>query len=144
MREFISPEIKSYTSEEILEMIGPAETQYAQTVTGSLPEDTFCRYDMWSFSAEGGTNITATGTPASTLDIGLWAVDYSDFDPEIFFVDSNGPGGPETGSGVIPSTGTWGIAVITDDGSGSYTLTVSSDRPLSTLTLVTDNESCPD
>ena len=42
MRDYISPEIKSYTSEEILELIGPAETQYTLTLglqgaVGALP-----------------------------------------------------------------------------------------------------------
>ena len=37
MKGCISPEIKSYTSEEILEMIGPAETQYLYTMSEDLP-----------------------------------------------------------------------------------------------------------
>jgi hypothetical protein len=37
MRDFISPEIKSYTSKEILELIGPGETQYLYTMSEDLP-----------------------------------------------------------------------------------------------------------
>ena len=145
MRDFISPEIKSYTSEEILELIGPAETQYAgaqysYTFSEDLadPPTTWCM-DIWEFSANAGTNITATAVPSALLDIGM------DLEPGFLAtVNANGAGGTETFSYTLPSTGVWRIEAwdLAVSGAGSYTLTVTSDGPLSVWTLTADNSPC--
>lgn len=91
------------------------------------------------FFCNSGTTINVTAVPSALLDIGM------DLEPGFLLtVNANGAGGTETFSYTLPSTGTWIIEAwdLAVSGPGSYTLTDSSDRPLSGWTLSADDSPC--
>ena len=140
---YVTPKVLKISSEKIAETFEPS-TQYQISFNEDMPlvEDiTGTYFDDWNFYAEEGTHLVITVTPGANLDFCMWLSTEPPSFPSLFSSCDGGLGVPNTQSAVIPSTGVWRFVVdnVYEWGSGSYSVTIESDKPITGLTLLNDD-----